>query len=33
MGLLFQFLKRQRDLNLSASVAHLKEFFSTTTAH
>jgi hypothetical protein len=32
MGLLFQFLKRQRDLNLSASVAYLKEFFSTTTA-
>jgi hypothetical protein len=33
MGLLFQFLKQQRDLNLSTSVAHLKEFFSTTKAH
>jgi hypothetical protein len=29
----FQFLKKQRNLNLSTSVAHLKEFFSTTKAH
>jgi hypothetical protein len=29
----FKFLKQQRNLNLSTSVANLKEFFSTTKAH
>jgi hypothetical protein len=32
-GTSFQFLKKQRTLNLSTSVAHLKQFFSTTRAH
>jgi hypothetical protein len=30
MSLLFNFLKHERNLSLSTSVAHLKRFFSTT---
>jgi hypothetical protein len=32
-GTSYQFLKKQRNLNLSTSVAHLKQVFSTTRAH